>query len=44
MRALERITLSTAGSDMLIAVGVPIVFGTCRITAAAVIQNGRVLA
>ncbi|MEA4870256.1 MAG: NAD(+) synthase [Christensenella sp.] len=43
MRALERITRETAGSDMLVAVGVPIVFGHLLYNCAAVLQNGRVL-
>ena len=43
MRALERITRSTEGSDMLVAVGVPIVFGHLLYNCAAVVQNGRVL-
>ncbi len=43
MRALERITLSTVGSDMLVAIGVPIVFGHLLYNCAAVVQNGRVL-
>lgn len=43
MRALERITQSTAKSDMLVAVGVPIVFGHLLYNCAAVLQSGRVL-
>ena len=43
MRALERITRATAGSDMLVAIGVPIVFGHLLYNCAAVVQNGRVL-
>ena len=43
MRALERITRSTKGSDMLVAIGVPIVFGHLLYNCAAVVQNGRVL-
>ena len=31
MRALERITRATAGSDMLVAIGVPIVFGSSAV-------------
>lgn len=43
MRALERITRATTGSDMLVAIGVPIVFGHLLYNCAAVVQNGRVL-
>jgi len=43
LRALERITASTAGSDMLVAVGVPIVYGHLLYNCAAMLQNGRVL-
>ncbi len=43
MRALERITHATQGSDMLVAVGVPVVFGHLLYNSAAVLQNGRVL-
>ena len=43
MRALERITRATVGSDMLVAIGVPIVFGHLLYNCAAVVQNGRVL-
>ncbi len=43
MRALERITIATTGSDMLVAIGVPIVFGHLLYNCAAVVQNGRVL-
>lgn len=43
MRGLERITASTKGSDMLIAVGVPIVYGHLLYNCAAVVQNGHVL-
>jgi len=43
MRALERITRTTAGSDMLVAIGVPIVYGHLLYNCAAVVQNGHVL-
>ncbi|NLI55101.1 MAG: NAD(+) synthase [Clostridiales bacterium] len=43
MLALERITRATGGSDMLVAIGVPIVFGHLLYNCAAVVQNGRVL-
>jgi len=43
MRALERITRATAGSDMLVAIGVPIVYGHLLYNCAAVVQNGHVL-
>ena len=43
MRALERITRATAGSDMLVAIGVPVVFGHLLYNCAAVVQNGHVL-
>ncbi|MEN6338847.1 MAG: nitrilase-related carbon-nitrogen hydrolase, partial [Clostridiaceae bacterium] len=43
MRGLERIVASTKGSDMLVAVGVPIVFGHLLYNCAAVVQNGHVL-
>ncbi len=43
MLALERITRATSGSDMLVAIGVPIVFGHLLYNCAAVVQNGRVL-
>ncbi len=43
MRALERITRATEGSDMVVAIGVPIVFGHLLYNCAAVVQNGRVL-
>ncbi|MCE5188183.1 MAG: NAD(+) synthase, partial [Eubacteriales bacterium] len=43
MRGLERIVASTKGSDMLVAVGVPIVYGHLLYNCAAVVQNGRVL-
>lgn len=43
MRALERITRATVGSDMLIAIGVPIVFGHLLYNCAAMVQNGHVL-
>ena len=43
MRALERITRTTEGSDMVVAIGVPIVFGHLLYNCAAVVQNGRVL-
>ncbi len=43
MRALERITRATVGSDMLIAIGVPIVFGHLLYNCAAIVQNGHVL-
>ncbi|MEN6562764.1 MAG: NAD(+) synthase [Christensenella sp.] len=43
MRALERITRSTVGSDMLVAIGVPIVYGHLLYNCATVVQNGRVL-
>jgi NAD+ synthase (glutamine-hydrolysing) len=43
MRSLERITRATVGSDMLIAIGVPIVFGHLLYNCAAMVQNGHVL-
>lgn len=43
MRALERVTRATAGSDMVVAIGVPIVFGHLLYNCAAVVQDGRVL-
>ena len=43
MRALERITRATEGSDMVVAIGVPIVFGHLLYNCAAIVQNGRVL-
>ncbi len=43
MRALERITRATEGSDMIVAIGVPIVFGHLLYNCAAIVQNGRVL-
>ena len=43
MRALERITRATEGSDMVVAIGVPIVYGHLLYNCAAVVQNGRVL-
>jgi len=43
MRALERITRATVGSNMLIAIGVPIVFGHLLYNCAAMVQNGHVL-
>lgn len=43
MRALERITRATEGSDMVVAIGVPIVFGHLLYNCAAVVQDGRVL-
>jgi NAD+ synthase (glutamine-hydrolysing) len=43
MRGLERIVAFTQGSDMLIAVGVPIVYGHLLYNCAAVVQNGHVL-
>ncbi len=43
MRALERVVRETAGSDMIAAIGVPIVFGHLLYNCAAVVQNGHVL-
>ena len=43
LRALERVTAATKGSDMLVAVGVPIVYGHLLYNCAAMLQNGRVL-
>jgi NAD+ synthase (glutamine-hydrolysing) len=43
MRALERIVRATADSDMLVAIGVPIVFGHLLYNCAVVAQNGRAL-
>lgn len=43
MEALGRVVEATAGSDMLVVIGVPIVYGHLLYNCAAVAQNGRVL-
>lgn len=43
MAALERILISTIGSDMLIAIGMPIIYRHLLYNCAVVIQNGRPL-